>query len=96
MRYDKQTFTNVIVELDDHEFIGCHFEDCELVYTGAQPPTFYGCSFVRVMWTFAGAAENTLRFLATMYDMAGDEGRQLIEDTFDNIRHGWREKDELH
>lgn len=91
MRYEKQTFSNVIVELDEHEFVGCHFEDTELIYNGFQPPVLYGCSFVRVSWTFANAAENTLRFMASLYRSAGEEGRQLIEETFENIRQGFAE-----
>ena len=92
MNYEKETFTNVIVELDDHEFIGCHFEDCELVYTGGLPPVLYGCSFIRPRWTFAGAAENTVRFMADLYGTCGEQGRRLIEETFENIRRGWREE----
>ena len=88
MRYEKETFSNVIIELDDNEFVGCHFEDCELVYSGFTPPVLYGCSFVRASFTFAGSAENTLRFLADLYASSGAEGRQLIEDTFDSIRRG--------
>ncbi len=89
MVHEKETYSNVIVELDDNEFVGCHFEDCELVFTGAQPPVFFGCSFIRTSWIFAGAAENTVRFMSVLYKMAGEEGRQLIEDTFDTIRGGW-------
>ncbi len=91
MRYEKETYSNVIVELDDNEYVGCHFEDCELVYTGLTPPVLYGCSFIRVAWTFAGAAENTLRFMAELYANSGPEGRQLIEETFDSVRSGWHE-----
>jgi hypothetical protein len=89
MRYDKQTFENAIVELDDNEFVACHFESCELVYSGFRPPRITGCSFVRVQITFAGGAENTLRFMADLYASSGAEGRQIIEDTFDTIRRGF-------
>jgi hypothetical protein len=90
MRYEKVNFKDGIVELDDNEFVGCHFEGCELLYSGFRPPLLYGCSFVRVSITFAGAAENTLRFMAELYATAGAEGRQVVEDTFETIRGGFR------
>lgn len=89
MRYEKETFSSSIVELDDNEFVGCHFQDCELVYSGFRPPLLYGCSFVRVSITFAGAAENTLRFMADLFGSAGAEGREIVEDTFETIRRGF-------
>ena len=81
-----QTFENQDVLLDNGHFEDCVFRNCRLVYGGAGMVHLSGCSFDGVQWTFAGAAENTLRFMAALYHGTGEGGRQLIEDTFESIR----------
>jgi len=81
-----QTFENQDILLDNGRFEDCVFRNCRLIYGGAGLVHMAGCSFDGVRWEFAGAAENTLRFMAALYQGAGEGGRQLIEDTFESIR----------
>ena len=67
MKYEKQTFTNTDVDLDNNEFINCGFENCNLIYRGGKPPNITGCSFGEFGITFADAAANTLNFFAVLH-----------------------------
>lgn len=86
MKLEKQTLSNQEVRLDGNEFLGCHFENCTMVYGGGPPPTLNSCSFVNVKWSFSDAASNTVNFMTALYHGAGEGGRKLIEQTFENIR----------
>jgi hypothetical protein len=44
------------------------------------------CTFKDVKWTFDGSAALTLKFMNGLYHGMGDEGKQLVEKTFENIR----------
>jgi len=88
MKFEKQTFTNQEVCLDDNEFVECQFNNCTMIYGGGSGPKLVGCSFNNIRWSFADAALNTLHFMTGLYHGAGEGGRQLIEQTFENIKRG--------
>ena len=71
---------------DFASYENCRFEHCALVYSGYGPISMSGCSFVEVKWVFVDAAQNTLQFLTAMYHSGSEGGRQLVEQTFNNIR----------
>lgn len=88
MKIKDKEFRNEEVRLDDAEFENCSFDRCTLIYGGSGPVSLVGSSFNNVKWVFADAAQNTLQFMTSLYHGAGEGGRLLVEDTFQNIRRG--------
>lgn len=80
------TYTNTEVLLDNATFKSCVFKNCTLVYSGTGPVSLIDCVFERPSWRFTGAADNTLKFLRALYHGMGDTGKQLVENTFEQIR----------
>ncbi len=80
-----QVFRNERVELHGNFYHDCTFENCELVYDGDRSPTFGDNRYIDSVFVFTGAATRTLYFLANIYH-AGEGGRQVIENTFAEIR----------
>lgn len=78
-------FKDTTINLDGGTFEGCTFENCILLFSGLMPPTLKNNSFTGCQWEFAGPAENTLRFLTALYSGGG---RDLVEKTLENIKHG--------
>src|SRR5690349_5267635 len=55
------------VNVDGKQFENCTFEDCKLVYSGGEPPSFVNCTFTANLdLVFDGAAGNTVQFLKVM------------------------------
>jgi hypothetical protein len=90
MKFENTTFANQRVELDNNEFIGCKFEECDLLYGGGTPPALVNCSFGRFRVSFKGAAADTLSFITALYHGGF---KPVIEATFDNIRSNPKQKD---
>lgn len=88
MRHDNKSFFNETVLLDDNEFHGCTFTNCEMVYRAEKPMVMNECFFKSPSWRLDGPAATTLKFMMALYQHAGPEGKQLIEATFENIRRG--------
>jgi hypothetical protein len=88
MKFKNQTFSNDDVHMDFNHFINCRFVGCNLIYHGFGTMGMEGCSFTNVRWTFSDAAANTVDFMASLYTGAGEGGRKLIEQTFENIKAG--------
>lgn len=86
MKIEKQNFSSQEIHLDYNEFIGCAFTECTLIYHGYGVVSLVDCSFNNVKWTFSDAAANTLKFMAGLYHGAGEGGKQLIDQTFANIK----------
>ena len=78
--------SGVTQELDGKEFDGCTFHDCTLVYSGGDPPTIRNCNFGNCRWEFRSAADRTIGFMRALYHGMGEGGRQLVEQTFENIK----------
>jgi hypothetical protein len=78
----------VVVHLDKHEFDGCVFNGCRIIYSGENQLRVKGCLFTNTcQWIFAGPAQNVLDFLATMSG-SGPEPKELVERLIKVIRSG--------
>ena len=77
MKVENQTFQGQTIDLDYHEFVGCKFRDCVMIYHGSGKFDVRGCSFDNPRFKFADAAQKTLGVLAAMY-RGGFQ--QLVED----------------
>ena len=88
MRYEGKRFTNQIVEVDNNQFVDCMFIKCGLRFTGAGVVGYQDCVFDECEWIFDGPAENTIQYLAAMYNGLGSGGRDIVEGIFDSIRRG--------
>jgi hypothetical protein len=86
MFYQDKTFTGERVELKGNGFHGCTFSNCELVYRGESSPNFQDNNLVDSVFVFTDAAICTLYFLSNVYH-AGRGGREVVEKTFEDIRH---------
>jgi hypothetical protein len=80
-----QHFSDAKISVDGGTFDACTFERCTLVYSALLPTHISKCQFKDTRWEFAGAALNTLHFLAGLY---ASGGKSLVETTFDRIRRG--------
>lgn len=87
MRVVNYSFEGQEVVLDFHDFKGCNFIQCNMVYFGHGPVTLDTCNFDRCQWNFSGPAANTLHFMTKLYH-AGIGAQELIEHTIENIRQG--------
>ena len=55
------------------------------MFDGDRPPTFQDNRFVDSVFVFTGAAVRTLYLLSNIYH-AGDGGKEVVEQTFADIR----------
>lgn len=88
MKIKDKNFSKEEIHMDFKNFEGCKFEDCSLIYHGYGPIGMNGCSFFNVRWSFADAAANTLSFMSALYVGAGQGGKDLIDQTINNIKSG--------
>jgi len=86
MSMSNQTFRDERIELHGKSFHNCNFENCELIFDGDRPPTLRDNHFTDTIFVFTGAATRTLYLLSNIYH-AGDGGKDVIEQTFANIRN---------
>lgn len=54
------------VDLDAGVFENVTFDNCQLFYSGGQPPVFANCAFNAVSFELSGPAHRTLLFLRSM------------------------------
>ena len=86
MSMSNQSFKDERIELHGKSFHNCTFENCELIFDGDRPPTLKDNHFTDSTFVFTGAATRTLYLLSNIYH-AGDGGKEVIEQTFANIRN---------
>ena len=86
MIIDQGEFENTTEILDGNVYRKCRFERCRLVYRGGQLPEMADCFFNECTWTFDDAADRTLIFLKNIFHGMGNGGKQIVQQTFDNIR----------
>jgi hypothetical protein len=87
MKISKNKFTNEEVVLDFHEYEGCEFTNCRFVVLGYGAFALNQCEVTNCEFTFAGPAASVVQTMATIYHSLGDQGRNLIEGTFEQIRN---------
>jgi len=88
LEYRDTTLQGQDVLLDGNSFTGCAFRECRVIFSGMQPCELVACTFEQVSWVIRGPAAELLKLLVGLYHHGGQGGRQLVEDTFDNIRRG--------
>jgi hypothetical protein len=67
MEFKKCTFANSIEPCDGKNYIDCDFDNCQLLYSGGDLPSFVRCNLKETGFIFTGAAGNTLQLLQSMY-----------------------------
>lgn len=87
MYHQDKTFKDERIELQGKSFHNCTFENCELVFDGDRPPTFKDNRFVDTVFVFTDAAVRTIYLLSNIYH-AGEGGKEVIEQTFKDLRDG--------
>jgi hypothetical protein len=87
MKYENSLITDENIRIDEDEFVNCLFKKCRIIFTGKGPALFTNCRFDECQWVFDDAAEETLQYLATLYQL-GPGGESLVDGIFDSIRQG--------
>jgi hypothetical protein len=87
MKISKHDFSNEEVILDFHEYESCVFKNCKFVVLGYGPFALNQCEVVNCEFHFAGPAASTIQTMTTIYHNIGEQGKQLIEGTFESIRN---------
>lgn len=87
MKISNNTFNNEEVVLDFHEYEACTFNNCRFVVLGYGPFALNQCQVTACEFTFAGPAASVVQTMTTIYHSLGDQGKQLIEGTFESIRN---------
>jgi hypothetical protein len=85
MKISNNKFSNEEVVLDFHEYNTCEFTNCRFVVLGFGPFSLNQCEVKNCEFTFAGPAASVIQTMSTIYNI-GDQGKNLIEGTFDQIR----------
>ena len=88
MDYKDQTFTGEVVKIDDNKFEACSFVRCTVMYAGGDRFGLSHCTFDACAFSFEGAAQNTLNFMALLYGKGGSEGQKFVEGTFNELKLG--------
>ncbi|MBV9659409.1 MAG: hypothetical protein JO295_15015 [Verrucomicrobia bacterium] len=87
MKIVEHDFSNQEVILDFHEYENCQFRNCRFVVLGFGPFALNKCDVIDCQFTFAGPAANTIQTMTAIYHNNGEQGKQLIEATFNTIRN---------
>jgi len=87
MKISNNKFANEEVVLDFHEYETCDFTNCRFVILGYGAFALNKCEVKNCEFTFAGPAASVIQTMATIYHSLGDQGQQLIEGTFSQIRN---------
>ncbi len=88
MKITKNNFVNEEIILDFHEYESCIFTNCQFVVLGYGAFALNHCEVVNCEFTFAGPAASTIQTMSTIYNNIGEQGKVLIESTFESIRNG--------
>jgi len=73
-----ETKQNTTILIDGIRFVRVQFVNCQLIYEAREEVDFQDCTFDRVEWTFADAAERMIGFLATVAKN-GAGGKSFVE-----------------
>jgi hypothetical protein len=87
MEYRGEHFRDGSLQLDSNQYYECVFTRVTMVFSAISPVTLHNCRFEDCTWGFAGPASLALSFMSGIYNGSDEIGRQLIEGTFDEVRH---------
>ncbi|MBC8128586.1 MAG: hypothetical protein H8M99_15715 [Gloeobacteraceae cyanobacterium ES-bin-144] len=87
MKISNNKFANEEVVLDFHQYESCEFTNCRFVILGHGAFTFNDCHVSNCEFSFAGPAASTINTLGMIYRSLGDQGKTLVEATFNQIRN---------
>jgi hypothetical protein len=77
------------ITLGANTFTGCTFRNCRVVFDGTPGLKLRANKFKEnIQWVFDNHAANTILFLTMLYHSEGKGGREIVENTFENIRRG--------
>ena len=79
MQIKNYTFDSEPVLMDHHQFLGCTFRKCRLVYCGFSAVQFDGCRFDDCRWEFSGPAAATLHLLSSFNHLGGEMGKLIVK-----------------
>lgn len=85
-RFQDQEFRQTTEVIDGNTYERCKFVECKIVYRGGPIPIFSGCNLERCAWVFEEAAKRTIALLKGINSGMGPGGRQLVEQTIQEIR----------
>lgn len=91
MKISNNKFSNEEVVLDFHEYEACEFTNCRFVVLGYGAFALNKCEVTNCEFTFAGPAASVIQTMSSIYKI-GDQGKQLIEGTFEQIRNAGANK----
>lgn len=80
-----EEFVDQTIRLDGRSFERCRFTRCIMQFGGTEQVSLQSNEFRDCHWVFVGPAALTLEFLSALYQGGAHE---LIEETFNSIRHG--------
>ncbi len=81
MRHENETITGKVV-MDGHDFVNCTFDDCTLVFSGIEVPSFHACTFGSVHFEFIGAAKNTIDFISMCFNDEGGGSQETLKHSY--------------
>ena len=87
MNIRNHQFANEEVILDFHQYDQCSFTNCRFVVLGYGTFALNQCEVTNCEFSFAGPAASVVQTMATIYHSLGDQGKNLIEGTFQQIRN---------
>jgi hypothetical protein len=79
MQIKNYKFDSEPVLMDYHQFLGCTFHKCRLIYCGFSPVQFDGCRFDDCRWEFSGPAAATLHLLSSFNHLGGEMGKLIVK-----------------
>lgn len=83
-----KTFTNETMTLDNKHFFDCKFNHCTMVFEGKGNLHLSNCGFYNCRWSLTEYAANVVSFMSSMYLGLGEDGKKVVEETFENIKSG--------
>ncbi|MFZ2022706.1 MAG: hypothetical protein ACLPZY_13845 [Terracidiphilus sp.] len=64
-KYENQTLTNQILQVEDCWFVNCTLKQCILYYAGG-PFEFQNAKMENCQWKFQGSAQQTIALMTTI------------------------------
>ena len=85
MKYTSMKHNGKKVSLDFNTYIDCDFDNCEMVFGGGKPPVLENCRFNNCRFVLEDRAENTVAYLAFLFNTPESGGKSLVEETLAKI-----------